>query len=79
MRRQQGRLEEAAGYLEWSLAVFRQCGLRQWEARVLYSLGRLETAKGDPAAASSAWHSALAIFRELDMPEAAEVAAASSR
>jgi hypothetical protein len=55
--------------------VFRQCGLRQWEARVLNSFGMLHAARGDPAAASSAWHSALAIFRELDMPEAAEVAA----
>jgi hypothetical protein len=31
--------------------------------------------KGDLTAACRAWHSALMIFRELDMPEAAEVAA----
>jgi hypothetical protein len=35
----------------------------------------LHAAKGDPAAVSSAWHNALAIFCEVDMPEAAEVTA----
>jgi DNA-binding SARP family transcriptional activator/tetratricopeptide (TPR) repeat protein len=75
VRHQQGRLEEAAGCLEWSLAEFCERGLRHWEARALNSHGRLQAAKGDPAAASSACHSALAIFRELDMPEAPEVAA----
>ena len=75
VRLEQGRLEEAAGCLEWSLAVFYERGLRQWEARVLSSLGTLLAAKGEQAAAGTAWQSALAIFRELGMPEAAEVAA----
>jgi DNA-binding SARP family transcriptional activator/tetratricopeptide (TPR) repeat protein len=75
VRCQQGRLEEAAGCLEDSLATFRDLGYRQWEARALNSLGSLQAAMGDMAAARAAWHLALAIFQELDMPEAAEVAA----
>jgi DNA-binding SARP family transcriptional activator len=75
VRRQQSRLEEAAGCLEWSLAVFRERGLRHWEARTLKSLGVLLVAKGEQAAVTTTWQSALAILRELDMPEAAEVAA----
>jgi tetratricopeptide (TPR) repeat protein len=74
VRHQQGNLEEAAGYLEWSLAVFRQFGLRPWEARALNRLGML-LADSDPAEARQALHAALAIFRELAMPEAADVAA----
>ena len=75
VRRRQGRLEEAAGCLEWSLAVFCECGLRPWEARALNSLGMLRAARGEQAAAGRAWQSALAIFHELGMPETAEVAA----
>jgi tetratricopeptide (TPR) repeat protein len=75
IRRQQGRLEEAAGCLEHCLADFRDLGYRPWEAQALNSLGRLHAAKDDLAAARAAWRSALAIFRELNMPEAAEVAA----
>jgi tetratricopeptide (TPR) repeat protein len=74
VRRQQGRLKDAADCLEWSLAVFRQLGYRPWEARALNNLGRLLDDKGDPTGARRAWHSALGIFCELDMPEAAEVA-----
>ena len=50
-------------------------GLRPWEARTLDSLGTLLDDKGDHTAARQAWHGALAIFRELGMPEATEVAA----
>jgi DNA-binding SARP family transcriptional activator/predicted negative regulator of RcsB-dependent stress response len=74
VRRDQGCLEEAAGHLEQSLAAFREFGFRHWEARALNSLGLLLAAKGDPTAARAAWRAALAIFQELDMPEAAEVA-----
>jgi DNA-binding SARP family transcriptional activator/tetratricopeptide (TPR) repeat protein len=79
VRRQQGRLQQAAGYLEGSLASFRELGHRSWEARALNSLGRLHAAKGDPAAASSAWRPALTIFGDLRMPEATEVAARLDR
>jgi tetratricopeptide (TPR) repeat protein len=72
--RQQGRLKEAASCLEHSLATFHDIGFRSWEARALTSLGTL-LAKRDPTAAYRAWKSALAIFRELNMPEAADVAA----
>jgi len=75
VRCRQGRLEEATGYLEWSLAEFRERGLRHWEARALNSFGMLLAAKREQAAAGTAWQSALVIFRELDMPEAADVAA----
>jgi DNA-binding SARP family transcriptional activator/predicted negative regulator of RcsB-dependent stress response len=75
VRRQQGRLEEAASCLEPSLATFHDIGFRPWEARALTSLGMLLADKGDLTAACRAWRSALTIFRELDMPEAAEVAA----
>jgi tetratricopeptide (TPR) repeat protein len=74
VRRDQGRLEDAAGCLERSLAAFREFGFRNWEARALNSLGLLLVAKSDPTAARRAWRAALAIFQELDMPEAAEVA-----
>ena len=74
VRRQQGRLEEAAGCLQRSLATFQDIGFRPWEARALSSLGLLLAVKGDPTAACRAWRSALAILRELDMPEAADVA-----
>ena len=70
-----GRLKEAAGCLEWSLAACRQGGLRHWEARALNSLGKLQAAKGNPTAACAAWRPALTILRELDLPEAAEVEA----
>jgi tetratricopeptide (TPR) repeat protein len=75
VRRQQGRLEEAAGCLQLSLATFQGLGFRPWEARALNSLGMLLATRGDPTAACRAWRSALAIFRELDMPEASDVAA----
>jgi hypothetical protein len=74
VRRDQGRLEEAAGCLEHCLATFRNLGYRPREAQVLNSLGLLLAAKSDPTAAGSAWQTALAIFRELHMPEATEVA-----
>jgi DNA-binding SARP family transcriptional activator/tetratricopeptide (TPR) repeat protein len=74
VRRQQGRLKEAASYLERSLATFRDIGFRSGEAQTLNSLGMV-LAKSDPAAAYRAWMSGLAIFRELGMPEAADVAA----
>jgi DNA-binding SARP family transcriptional activator/tetratricopeptide (TPR) repeat protein len=75
LRRQQGRLNEAAGCLEHSLATLHDIGLRPWEAWVLTSLGLLHADKGEPTAACRAWRAALVIFRELGMPEAAEVAA----
>jgi tetratricopeptide (TPR) repeat protein len=75
VRRGQGRLEDAAGCLERSLATLRDLGYRPWEARALHSLGLLLAEEGDLTAARAAWHAALAIFQELDMPEAAEVAA----
>jgi hypothetical protein len=75
VRRQQGRLKEVAGCLRRSLATFHDVGFRSWEARALNSLGLLLADKGDPTGACRARHSALAIFRELGMPEAAEVAA----
>jgi hypothetical protein len=55
--------------------VFRELGYRPWEARALSSLGRLRAAKQDREGAFSAWLDALAIFGELGMPEATEVAA----
>ena len=54
--------------------MFRQCDLRPWEARALNRLGML-LADSDPAEARQALHGALAIFRELGMPEAGDVAA----
>jgi DNA-binding SARP family transcriptional activator/uncharacterized protein HemY len=74
VRRQQGRHEEAAGCLKRSLATFHDIGFRPWEARALNSLGML-LAERDPTAAGRARRSALAIFRELGMPEATETAA----
>jgi DNA-binding SARP family transcriptional activator/tetratricopeptide (TPR) repeat protein len=74
VRRDQGRLEEAAGCLEHCLATFRNLGYRPREAQALKSLGLLLAAKRDPAAARLAWQTALAIFRELHMPEATDVA-----
>jgi DNA-binding SARP family transcriptional activator len=74
VRRQQGRHEEAAGCLERSLATFHEIGRRPWEARALTSLGML-MAERDPTAADRARRSALAICRELGMPEATEPAA----
>jgi DNA-binding SARP family transcriptional activator/predicted negative regulator of RcsB-dependent stress response len=74
VRRDQGRLEDATGCLERSLAAFREFGFRNWEAHALNSVGLLLAAKGDPTAARWAWRAALAIFQELDMPTAAEVA-----
>jgi DNA-binding SARP family transcriptional activator len=73
VHRRQGRLKEAASCLERSLATFHDIGFRSWEARALNSLGML-LAKSDPTAARQARHSALAIFGELGMPEAADAA-----
>ena len=55
--------------------MFRELGRPLWEARACNSLGALLATRGDLTAACRAWHSTLAIFRELDMPEAADVAA----
>jgi tetratricopeptide (TPR) repeat protein len=58
-----------------TLTMVRQLGDRYQEADTLGSLGDLHLAAGNPHAAHDTWRQALAIFGELDHPDAEQVRA----
>jgi tetratricopeptide (TPR) repeat protein len=60
----------AIGYFQESLDVSRQLGARHNEGAVLTHLGDAYLATGDREAAGRAWLAALAVFTDLDAPDA---------
>ncbi|WP_240930057.1 AfsR/SARP family transcriptional regulator [Streptomyces coryli] len=67
------RPARAAAHAEQSLARLRDLGGRQRRATTLTLLGRSLDALGQHVRARACWAEALAIFDELDAPEAAEL------
>ncbi|GAA2024781.1 BTAD domain-containing putative transcriptional regulator [Polymorphospora rubra] len=65
-----GRHDEALRCYRRALDLHRALGDRYDEAEVLANLGDTYQSIGDPEAAGSAWQDALAIFDELDHPDA---------
>jgi tetratricopeptide (TPR) repeat protein/transcriptional regulator with XRE-family HTH domain len=70
----QARADQAIGCLRQALTIGRTIGRPLLVARVLASLGEAYEAVGDQAAARSTWHEALALFRQLQLPEAGTLA-----
>jgi tetratricopeptide (TPR) repeat protein len=58
-----------------AVRLARQGGERRQEARALDGLAQVHAASGEPDAAADHWRQALAIYAELDLPEAAAVRA----
>ncbi|MEJ3745428.1 BTAD domain-containing putative transcriptional regulator [Actinomycetes bacterium KLBMP 9797] len=71
--RRAGHHERALAQLTASLAVAERLGERREVAACLRELGTTRHELGDVDAARDLWRRALAIFEELDVPEAAEV------
>jgi DNA-binding SARP family transcriptional activator/tetratricopeptide (TPR) repeat protein len=76
-----GNLAEAAACQLRALSIARESGDRLFEAAVLTHLGDTRYAEGDLAQGREAWQDALAIFEDIQHPDAAQVRAklASSR
>jgi tetratricopeptide (TPR) repeat protein len=68
-----GRHAEAADCYRHALELVRDTGDRHAEAEILVHLGDTHDASGDRLAARRAWDEALAIFTDLDHPEAQQV------
>jgi DNA-binding SARP family transcriptional activator/tetratricopeptide (TPR) repeat protein len=79
VHRAHGHLDDAIACLDTSIPIFRALGLRPREASALDSLGHVLAARGDRVAAQHTWHAAQAIFLELGMPEATEMAGRLNR
>ena len=70
-----GRTAEAARQLAASLELFRELGVRDQVAKVLSESGDARLVLGDPGGAARAWEESLAVFTELELPQAADVRA----
>jgi tetratricopeptide (TPR) repeat protein len=68
------RAEEALDLFKDCLPIFQDFDERRWTARTLRSIGVALAILGNTAAATRAWRKALAIFADLGVPEAAQVA-----
>jgi tetratricopeptide (TPR) repeat protein len=73
--REQQHLEDAAVLLRAEHGIFQESGHRHNEGLVLLHLGSVTAAMRNERAARKHWHDALAIFVELDAPQADEVRA----
>ena len=67
---QLGNYREAITCYQRSIDLCRQLADRYNEATTLDSLGDVEFSAGDPAAARRTWATSLAIFDEIDHPDA---------
>ncbi|MCW6011180.1 tetratricopeptide repeat protein, partial [Micromonospora sp. CPCC 205371] len=74
VHRKQGRNEQALACLREALEIGERSGERRSVAAALYELGLTERERGAAPPAQEYWRRALAIFEELGLPEAAEVA-----
>jgi tetratricopeptide (TPR) repeat protein len=72
-RHQLGQYRQARDCHRHAITLCRELGNRADEAAVLASAGDSALADGDPAAARQAWHSALIIVDELQLPLASSV------
>jgi DNA-binding SARP family transcriptional activator len=72
---QTGQFEEAVDYLRRSIDLLERVGDRHGMAEALWRQGIGLDALGDREQANSCWRRAYAIFRQIDAPEAAAVAA----
>jgi DNA-binding SARP family transcriptional activator/tetratricopeptide (TPR) repeat protein len=72
-RHQLGQYRQARDCHRRAITLCRELGNRADEAAVLASAGDSALADGDPAAAWQAWHSALIIVDELQLPLASSV------
>jgi transcriptional regulator with XRE-family HTH domain/tetratricopeptide (TPR) repeat protein len=70
---QLGRHAEAAACYQRALRFFREFGSRFWEAETLARLGDTWYASSDSPGAEQAWRQALAIYEDLQHPDAALV------
>ena len=70
-----GNLAEAAACYQRALSLVREAGNRFYEAHTLTDLGDTYHSAGELAQAREAWQQALAIFEDLQHPEADRVRA----
>ncbi|WP_307818413.1 tetratricopeptide repeat protein [Streptomyces sp. MBT62] len=70
-----GEHSEAATCYERAVALFHDIGGRYYEADILAHLGDTHHAARNPEAAREAWTLSLAVFEELDHPDAAALRA----
>jgi tetratricopeptide (TPR) repeat protein len=68
-----GNVAEAAACYERALILYRETGDRFYEAETLTQLGDTRRAAGDLAQAREDWQQALAIFNDLQHPNADKV------
>jgi tetratricopeptide (TPR) repeat protein len=68
-----GEYEEAARCFQKGVDLYLELGVRYWAADTLVHLGDTHAAAGEPDAARDSWERALAIFDEIDHPDADEV------
>jgi tetratricopeptide (TPR) repeat protein/transcriptional regulator with XRE-family HTH domain len=72
---QLGNLARAAGHFESALGLCRDHGDRYHEAEILTHIGDTRHAAGEPPLARQAWQQALAIFDDIQHPDAEKVRA----
>lgn len=68
-----GELDIAIGHHQTAADAFRQAGDRRHEAVVLHSLGDVHHAEGNQPSAQEAWSRSLALFEDLQDPQADNV------
>jgi hypothetical protein len=68
-----GRYPEALTHYRSTAALSTERGLRDLQARALDGIARIQQATGFPDEARDLWREALAIYTELDMPQARHV------
>ncbi len=68
-------LDQAATHLQQALDIARELDVPLLAARALHNLGVVHDTAGRPGATSAAWREALALFTDLDDPDAQQVAA----
>ncbi|MGW7384547.1 BTAD domain-containing putative transcriptional regulator [Streptomyces sp. NPDC054794] len=67
------RLDDAVDHYDQALETHRKVGNRWGEGHTLSNLGDVQLAAGRPWAARASWRRALAVFAELDHPDAEKV------
>lgn len=73
--RARGLLDQAVTHVQQALDIAREIDVPLLVAKALHSLGTVYDNAKRPEAASAAWHEALALFIDLDAPDAQHVAA----
>ena len=68
-----GEYHQAARCFRQGVDLYLELGVRYWMADTLVHLGDTHAAAGEPDAARDSWERALAIFDEIDHPDAEQV------